>query len=275
MPNILITGANGFLAHSVAEAAPADWRLIGLVRDGTTTSEPTAKWSYIYDSIEALSDAEPQLDVILHLAARIPGVAGIDQDLIYANAGLPIGLLTLYPDSRHVLASSVSVYGTPLVLPTSIASPTRPSTPYGWSKLAAECSVRTANRFAILRLSSVIGRGMRSRSFIPTAVMGARQGCVRLIGNPSRTQDYIDVTDATDMLLRAAVRSDNFVTLAVSGLAPTNLEVAELLASLTGASIEMEAGIPTPSFSYTLSGAVDLGPCKTSLRQTLTAMVEQ
>jgi UDP-glucose 4-epimerase len=275
MPTILLTGANGFLAKAVAAAVPAEWRLVGLVRDGSAIPASSPKYSGIHDSLEALAAAEPRVDAILHLAARVPGAAGIEQDMLHANAGLPIQLLMLYPRARHVLASSVSVYGTPSELPLSVASPARPTTPYGWSKLAAECVVRTAERFAILRLSSVIGRGMRSGSFIPAAVMGARQGRIRLVGQASRTQDYIDVADAAGMFLRAAVRSDNFVTLAVSGLAPTNLEVAELLASLTGASIEMEAGGHSPSFSYTLSGSVELGPCETSLLQTLKAMVEQ
>lgn len=276
MPTLLITGANGFLACAVADAAASAWRPIGLVRQGRADTSTNTRLHGLYDSLESLTSAEPRIDVILHLAAWIPRVANaFDPELIAANIGLPAQLLMHYPQSRHILASSVSVYGVPASLPLSANSPTQPCTPYGWSKLAAENLFRTVDHHAILRLSSIVGRGMRAGSFIPAAVAGARAGCIELLGDGARSQDYIDVRDAAAMCLRAASRHDNFLTLAVSGRTSTNREVAQELATMTGAGIECSGRDDSPSFAYDLADAVDLGPCTIPLRDTLQDMVRE
>ena len=273
---LLITGANGFLARAVANAATSAWRPIGLVRPGCADAPANTGLHGLYNSLDSLTAAEPQVDVVLHLAAWIPRVASaFDPELIAANIGLPAQLLMRYPRSRHILASSVSVYGVPVSLPISVTSPTRPCTPYGWSKLAAENLFRTADHHAILRLSSIVGRGMRAGSFIPAAVAGARAGCIQLRGDGARTQDYIDVRDAAAMCLRAASRHDNFVTLGVSGRTYNNREVAQELAAMTGAGIECFGHDDSPSFAYDLADAVELGPCTFPLRDTLQDMVRE
>lgn len=273
---ILTTGANGFLARAVADAITSDLRLIGLVRKGSAGVTPVTRWHGLYDSIESLCSAQPKVDVILHLAAWIPRVANqFDPELIAANVGLPGQLVMRYPQARHVLASSVSVYGVPATLPLSVDSPAQPCSPYGWSKLAAENLVRTVDHQAILRFSSIIGPGMHAGSFIPAAVAAARAGSILLHGDGSRTQDYIDVRDAASMCLQAATRNDNFLTMAVSGRAVTNREVAEQLACMTGATIHFNGKDDSPSFAYTLADAVNLGPCRISLQETLQNMVRK
>ncbi|WP_158635319.1 NAD-dependent epimerase/dehydratase family protein [Luteimonas cucumeris] len=274
---ILITGANGFLAGAVANAIPRDWRLVGLVRESSIPSVANRRYDGYFESVDALFDAESQVAVVLHLAARIPrSMNHPDPHLALVNVSLPAQLLARYPWARHVMASSTSVYGRPTMLPISIDTPAAPCTPYGWSKLSAECLVRTASDYAILRLSSIIGCGMRSGSFIPTMVAAARDGRMRLLGDGSRTQDYIDVRDAAAMCVHAALATkDNFVALAVSGRAPTNLQVAEELARLTGAGIEFSGEDASPSFAYTLDRSPALQSSRISLHDTLIEMLSQ
>jgi nucleoside-diphosphate-sugar epimerase len=273
---ILITGANGFLARAVAGIAGDAWRLIGLVRRGGVTTTAGTRWHGLYDSIDLLCSEQPKVDVVLHLAAWIPPIAGqFAPELIAANVGLPSQLVMRYPQARHVLASSASVYGMPAALPLSAASPVQPCSPYGWSKLAAENLIRTVDHYSILRLSSIIGRDMRAGSFIPTAVAAAQAGSILLRGDGSRTQDYIDVSDAANMCLQAAARQDNFLTLAVSGSAHTNRDVAEQLAGMTGARIQFDGSDDSPSFAYTLADATALGPCRIALQQTLRNMLSE
>ena len=273
---ILITGANGFLARAIANAGVSDWRLVGLVRQGSAAAIPDIQWNGLYDSVDALCSEHPKVDVILHLAALIPAVANeFDPDLIAANVALPARLMMRYPQARHVLASSVSVFGVPAALPLSAESPMQPCSRYGWSKLAAENLIRTVDHWAILRFSSIIGPGMRVGSFIPAAVAAARAGNILVHGDGSRTQDYIDVQDAADMCLQAAARSDNFLTLAVSGHAFANRDVAEQLARLSDATIQFNGKDDSPSFAYTLADAVRLGPCRISLQETLRNMLHR
>lgn len=274
MPTILITGANGFLARTVATQAPADWRMLGLVR-GADAGNSGSQWHSLHDSIDSLAAAEPRIDAVLHLAARIPAdMQQFEPDLVAANVVLPAQLLMHFPDARHVLASSVAVYGVPAVLPVSIASAPAPASAYAWSKLSAENLIRMARSHAILRLSSIIGRGMRPGSFIPSAVGDALRGSVTVRGDGSRTQDYIDVRDAADMCIAAASRNDNLVTLAVSGRAHSNREVASELSALTGAEVVFDGRDDSASFAYTMAGAVELAPARHALHETLQRMVE-
>lgn len=275
MPTILITGANGFLARTVASLAPPDWRMLALVR-AANIPNIVKHWHSLHDSIDVLAAAERRIDVVLHLAARIPiDMQQSDPELIASNVVLPAQLLMQYPDARHVLASSVAVFGQPASLPLSMTSVPAPITAYGWSKLAAENIVRMARSHAILRLSSIIGRGMRAGSFIPAAVAAALSGRITVHGDGSRMQDYIDVRDAARMCIAAAQRQDNFVTLAVSGRAYSNREVASELATLTGAGIEFTDHDGSASFAYTMAGAVALGSCRYALHETLEQMVAE
>ena len=273
MPTILITGAHGFLARTVALMAPAGWRVLGLTRKADT-HDAGMHWHGSYDSTDAIASDGHKIDAVLHLAARIPtSMQQSGPELVASNVVLPAQLLMRYPDARHVLASSVAVFGCPESLPLSVTSVTAPATAYAWSKLAAENIVRIARSHAILRLSSIIGRGMRAGSFIPTAVTAALSGQITVHGDGSRTQDYIDVRDAAQMCIAAAQRQDNFVTLAVSGRAHSNLEVAGELAALTGARIGFTGVDTSASFAYTMAGAVALGPSHHDLRETLEQMV--
>lgn len=271
---VLITGANGFLARSVAALAPTSWRLAGLVRPGSGTAHRVTALQAHYDSVDALIEGESRVDAVLHLAACIPrDLHQFDPRLAEVNVELPARLLREFPNARHVLASSVSVLASGTRLPLEVSSPTIPQTPYGWSKLAAENLVRMARSHAVLRLSSIIGAGMRPNSFVPTALIAARSGRIVVFGDGSRLQDYIDVRDAARMCIAATQREDNMVTLAVSGRSYSNAHVARELARLTGARIEFAGEDASASFAYTQAGAVDLGPCQHSLRETLEDMV--
>lgn len=271
---VLITGPNGFLARSVAALAPTSWRLVGLVRPGGDTAHRVTSLQAHYDSVDSLIEGESRVDAILHLAACIPcDLHQFDPRLAKVNVGLPARLLREFPDARHVLASSVSVLASGTRLPLEVSSPAIPQTPYGWSKLAAENLVRMARSHAVLRLSSIIGVGMRPNSFVPTALAAARSGRIVVFGDGSRLQDYIDVRDAARMCISATLREGNMVTLAVSGRSYSNAHVARELARLTGARIEFAGEDASASFAYTLTGAVDLGPCQHSLRETLEDMV--
>lgn len=272
---ILITGAHGFLARSIVSQAPPHWRMVGLLRPGGGAASPgDERLEHRYDALDALHESGLAPDAVLHLAACIPrDMRQLDPRLLADNVELPACLVRRYPRARHVLASSISVYAASTVLPVSIETPAQPTTPYGWSKLAAESVARMADRHAVLRLSSIIGPGMREGSFIPSAVAAAKAGRVTLHGDGSRLQDYIDVRDAARMCIAAVERTDNFVTLGVSGRSQSNADVAAILARLTGAGIGFAGMDHSPSFTCTLAGAVELGPCAHALDETLAGMV--
>ena len=269
---LLITGANGFLARAVARQAGDDWRLAALVRPGTSAS---SHFATTYDSIDKIISELDRIDVVMHLAACIPSPLSVaPPELISVNVDLVAKLVQSYPDARHVLASSVSVFGIPVSLPLTIDSPSHEPNAYGLSKLAAENLVRQMPKHAIIRFSSLIGVGMKAGSFIPTAVSAARTGKIHLLGNGERLQNYLDIDVAALMCLRAATSTKSFVALGVGERSYSNNEVATILAELTGASIVREGDDQSPSYVYEFRDAVDIGQPLVSLKKSLGKMVQ-
>ncbi len=268
---LLITGAAGFLARAVVRQVPSGWRMAALTRAGTRAS---ASFDVSHESVDELIADLSSIDAILHLAARIPAARdAAPADLVPTNVDLVAKLVQAYPNATHVLASSVSVFGTPEYLPLSMdSSPCRPNA-YGLSKLAAECWVRKSQKYAIIRFSSLIGVGMRPDSFIPVAVSAARNGCIRLIGSGERLQNYLDVNDAALMCLNAISSEKSIAALGIGEHSYSNRDVANLLVELTGASIVHVGEDSSPSYVYDLNDAVALGRPYIDLRSTLENMV--
>lgn len=264
---VLITGANGFLARSLARQMHGEWHMIGLVRPEAGLP---SNCHATYDSIDNLISDCGAVDVVMHLAARIPSRQNTEPaDLVATNVDLVATLVKAYPAARHVLASSVSVYGIPKSLPITITtSPNQPNS-YGLSKLAAEQRVHKASSYSIIRFSSLIGVGMKSGTFIPTIISAARLGKIELIGNGERLQNYLDIDDAASICIQAAASKQSFVALGVSHHSYSNNYVAALVAELTGASISRCGEDPSPSYVYETKGAVELGRPFISLKESL------
>lgn len=271
---LLITGANGFLGRAVAKQIRGDVESIALVRSGT--AGVTTPFRRCYEDVDGVLEREPKVETVLHLAACIPlSNDPAPRGMIASNVDLVSRLVQAYPDARHVLASSVSVFGIPDSLPLTVESPSRLPSAYGLSKLAAECLVRQAPQHAVIRFSSLIGVGMKPGTFIPTAVAAAQAGHITLIGDGERMQNYLAIDDAASMCLRAATDRRSFVTLGIGEGSHRDEDVVGMLARITGASIiRKDADHCSPSFVYDRRGSIDLGPVKSTLEHTLRQMVK-
>lgn len=269
---ILITGANGFLARAVAARLPADWQSFALVRPGTSSLRD--QYIRTFDSSSDLSHSVRHIDTIFHLAACIPRDYDLpDLDLLSVNVDLPSRLVAAYPRARHIYASSVAVYGIPQSLPLTIDSPGHRLSRYGLSKLAGECVARQAQSHAVIRFASIIGVGMRSGSFIPSAVQAALEGCIHVRGDGSRRQNYVDVEDAAQMCISAATMPDSLIGHGIGDCSHTNLEVANMLADLTGASVMNEGVDGSPSYDYAMDEFSRRITRRSCLKDTLARMV--
>lgn len=270
---LLITGANGFLARAVVRQMYSDWQLAALVRPGSSVPP---HFHTAHESVEALIADLDHVDVVMHLAACIPSpLDSAPPELIPVNIDLVATLVKKYPFARHVLASSVSVFGVPDSLPLSIDSPQHQPNAYGRSKLAAESLVRQMPKHAVIRFTSLIGNGMKTGSFIPTIVAAARAGEIRLLGNGERLQNYLDIDDAALMCLRAATSKKSFIALGTGERSYSNNEVAGILANLTGASIVRDGEDYSPSYVYEFSDSMDLGQRRVTLEESLGKIVRQ
>ncbi len=160
MAKILVTGGAGFIGSHIAQRLILEGHEI-IVIDNFDSYYPTAikkrnleemkkvgKFTFMkesledYNSIKKIVDEE-RVEIVFHEAAR-PGVRiSVDDPLRTheQNVTPTLNLLWISVESEielFVNASSSSVYGEPSYLPLDETHPTRPISPYGISKLAAE-----------------------------------------------------------------------------------------------------------------------------------------
>lgn len=279
---VLIVGTNSFLAQQLTKQLQLDHKdllLDGIYNKNLDRTDRSKFRKLIQvDDLETLNDT---YDLVFLIAAFIPygeySTANIK--LITSNITLPARVLTQFESAKLVYASSVAVYGditdkvitedTPFIKPTK----------YGASKLAGETVISNAKRFAILRFTSIYGKGMTARTFLPYIVDKAKTaGQITLFGDGSRKQDYIHVEDAANLLIAASKHKDNSVLLGCNGTSVSNKEVAETIQSLLpNVSIDYKGEDQSASFDYSSARIVDLLNFKPSvtLRNGLEMMINE
>jgi nucleoside-diphosphate-sugar epimerase len=177
---VLVTGATGFVGHSVVAALRArGYRVRALVRDPTRV--PAAWVGHVevvqapgVDAGAALAGAVAGCDIVVHLAGRAHvlreqsvhaaeqafAATNVEGSRALARAAAAAGVRLI------VHASSVGAVTTAAAEPVTDRTVPGPDTAYGRSKLAAEQAVRvavegTATAAVSLRPPMMYGPGMR------------------------------------------------------------------------------------------------------------------
>jgi UDP-glucuronate 4-epimerase len=291
--HVVVTGVAGFIGSHLAEALLGQgWDVVGI--DAFTGYYATAdKWSNLAGLLErpgfelvradlATVDVLDRLQgaaVVFHQAAQ-PGVrtswgrefAGyVHHNVLATQRLLESCVKAAVP--RLILASSSSVYGNAPNYPTTEDTMTRPVSPYGVSKLAAEhlclayadagmCSMRVA----VLRYFTVYGPRQRPD-------MAMRKLCEALLdgasfpmfGDGSQSRDFTHVADAVDATFRAALAEDPAAIYNVGGGHEATLaEIVALLEDLSGREVALDrrpeqAGDVRRTAADTTRAAADLG----------------
>lgn len=152
-----------------------------------------------------------------------------DTDRLYeVNVALVQKIVSRYRRAKIVFCSTVSVYapGPHTLTETSLL---QPQNPYAVSKLWAEHLIqRQTVDYAILRISSLVGAGMKENTFIPRIIQDALgKNEIVLHGDGQRLQNYIDVSDLATLVEKAVASDARGLFLAVAPQSYTNAQVAE------------------------------------------------
>ncbi|MCX5848782.1 MAG: NAD(P)-dependent oxidoreductase [Deltaproteobacteria bacterium] len=245
---VLIVGINGFLGRAIAEECLMQRIIVEGVYHKHRISIPKGCRIFPLSNIGRIRDV---YDVVFMVAAAIPypGRSMSYTDLIKTNTQLPLQVALQFQKSFLVFASSVSVYGNSDV--SRVTERTRTSNPnqYGITKLTAEVLLkRYHKKTAIIRFSSLYGKGMYPKTFIPGIIEDAKKKkIITLSGDGQRKQDYLHVQDAAKLCLKAAKSQRSGKYLGVSGTSNTNLAVAQYVCShVPGCQIKHD-GIDTAS----------------------------
>jgi UDP-glucuronate 4-epimerase len=227
--SILITGGAGFIGSHVVEALLArGQRVVALDSfDDFYAREVKERNLEIARSHEGFRLVEgdirdeatlaslPDVESVVHLAARAGVRPSIEQPLLYSDVNL-IGTVRLLEFARvrsieaFVFASSSSVYGNNPKVPFSEADPVdRPISPYAATKKAGELLCHTATHLngtttICLRFFTVYGPRQRPDLAIHKFTRLLHEGRpIPVFGDGSTSRDYTYITDIVDGVEKA------------------------------------------------------------------------
>ena len=271
---LLVTGGAGYVGSVVAsQLVEAGHETVvlddlskghaGAVPDGASFVEGT-----LLDEGFVKKTLAGGFDGVLHFAALSLVAESMEQPGRYYRNNVvgTLNLLEAMVDagvSRFVFSSTAAVYGEPGEVPISEAAPTKPTNPYGSSKLAADGLIRDVARArglsaTSLRYFNVAGASGRygedhepETHLIPLVLQtaaGTRES-VKIFGTdyPTRdgtaVRDYIHIEDlgrAHLLALEASGRGEHRVYNLGNGSGFSVLQVVEAARKVTGVDIKAE-----------------------------------
>ena len=227
MTKVLVTGGAGFVGSHLVDRLMNEGFEVVVLDDLSTGSldnvrahTESPRFQFIRGDVRVRGVVRRALrgvDFVFHLAA----IASVDlsirrPDLV--NDVNVVGTLNLLEESRRVdvekfvFTSSCAVYGEPIRLPVDEEHPTRPLSPYGASKLAAEHYCDVYHRVyglntVVLRLFNVYGPRQERSPYggvISRFIDRLRRGLAPIIfGDGRQTRDFVYVSDVVEALMLA------------------------------------------------------------------------
>jgi len=268
---LLVTGGAGYIGSVVSARLIADGHQVVVLDDLSTGHADAIPAGASFVPGDLRSEAGRVLaggiDAVLHFAAKSLVAESVARPDLYwgSNLGGTLALLEamrLAGVSRIVFSSTAAVYGEPEAVPIEETALTRPTSPYGASKLAVDTALAEYARMhgigaVSLRYFNVAGaqpgaaggwlgeRHVVETHLIPSILAVALRGTgqVSIFGDDYPTadgtciRDYIHVTDlaaAHVLALEACAAGEHQVYNLGSGSGFSNREVLAACQEVTG-----------------------------------------
>jgi len=250
---ILVTGGAGFIGSNLVDAYLHDGHDVTVVDDFSTGKKSQvprkAKLAMmdIRDPNLATLFAESRFEVVNHHAAQIDVRKSVQDPFFDASVNI-LGTLRLleccraYGVRKFIFSSSGgTIYGECGARAAGEEDPSRPESPYGFSKAAAERYIRFYNDvyrlpYTILRYANVYGprqdpHGEAGVVAIFAGKMLAKQA-VTIYGDGKQERDYVFVSDVVAANLAALTKGENGIFNIGTGIPTSVNTLYEVMASL-------------------------------------------
>jgi UDP-glucose 4-epimerase len=273
---VLVTGGAGYIGSVVTAQLLADGHEVVVVDDLSTGHADAVPPGAVFHELP-ITGLDPVLgdwdiDAVIHFAAKsLVGESAENPALYWRNNVVGtvalLDSLRAFGIERIVFSSSAATYGDAEQQPITEDAPTRPTSPYGASKLAIDLALtdyaRAYGLAAVsLRYFNVAGalataggpmygeRHATETHLIPIALRAGEQA-MTLYGTDYPTpdgtcvRDYVHVVDLADAHLRAlgrAVPGEHHVVNLGSGSGYSVREVLDAVGTVTGRPVRVEDG---------------------------------
>ena len=271
---VLVTGGAGYIGSAVVDALAERGEQVLVIDNLSRSAQPefpdgvNFKKADVGDSevVERLVRCHG-VESCIHMAALIAvGESVTDPGLYIENNVVQSARLLQVLARSGVFSSSAAVYGNATTVPITESEPTEPTSPYGWTKLAAEQMLAMHDhadglRSVSLRYFNAAGataqrteRRTPTTHLVPLAVRAATEpgGRLTVFGDDYPTldgtavRDYIHVLDLAEAHLLAldclrAGGSTTIVNLG-AGVGHSVLEVIAAVEDVLGCSVPYEIG---------------------------------
>lgn len=233
---ILITGSSGFLGQALADSFGE--KTISISRQAASVASENHVFFDLtrLEQVDRLAKDLSGYDIthVVHAAGVTPWSdhPNFDQDIQMAKSVVELSKILKIP--HLFFLSGWIVYDPAGETPYTEASPLKPVTPYGKSKLAVERYLSDnlqSSVLTILRLASIYGPGQNSPGLIPNFAKTALAGRRLTIGALQTRRDYLYIEDFTAAIQELVRRSPaaNSVFNVGSGTSASISEVAEII----------------------------------------------
>jgi UDP-glucose 4-epimerase len=216
---VLVTGGAGFIGSHVVDRLVAAGHTVAVVDDLSTGLAANVNPRATLHKCDITTTELPRLvqstrpQAVVHLAAQAAVTRSVEDPLFDASVNV-LGSINLLEACRRVgtervvyISTGGAAYGDTDVLPTPEEHPTRATSPYGVSKVAAEryleCFAELTSMAGLtLRLANVYGPRQRPDGEAGVVAIFARrllagQRCT-VYGDGEQTRDYVYVADVAE-----------------------------------------------------------------------------
>ena len=221
---VLVTGGAGFIGSHVVDRLVAAGHTVSVVDDLSTGRAENVNPQATLHTCDIRTPELPRVvaaarpQAVVHLAAQAAVPRSVEDPMFDASVNV-LGTINLLDACRRegtermvYVSTGGAAYGDTDVLPTPEEHPTRATSPYGVSKVAAEhyleCFAGLASMTGLtLRLANVYGPRQRPDGEAGVvAIFGRRmlsdQPCT-IYGDGEQTRDYVYVADVAEAAERA------------------------------------------------------------------------
>lgn len=218
----IVTGGAGFIgSHLSSHLLKAGWSVLAVdnLSSGFLHNVPVGakfKWLDLTHEDSILGLPADGADVVFHLASHVGQELSFERPIydFKANAFSTLLLLQWCMQKKvkqFIFASSMNVYGDPLTLPVTEATPVQPPSPYSVGKIASEYLCNIYQNFGVnttsLRLFNVYGpmqdmQNMKQGMVSIFMTYVARNEPILVRGSKDRFRDFISVHDVVDAFYR-------------------------------------------------------------------------